>query len=527
MKKIIFLLSAVFAMTFTSCVDDLNQRPVIESDSESVYSEAANYKMVLAKLYASYVIAGQEQGGGNSDLSSVNGYDFLRGYFNLQEAGTDEVASTWLTGDNIANLTYMKWDVNDPWVSDTYYRAYYTIALCNELIRHCGESEISKFSSDEQAAIRGYKAEARFLRALSYYFVLDLFGQGPFTDENSSVSVSYTPPAYTGKQLFDYIESELKDNVENDLPADNEYGRATKAASWALLAKMYLNAEVYTKEARYTDCITYCKKIIGQGFSLEKDYSKLFNADNDKRTNEIIFSFVVDSESTVSWGATTYIVSGQCGISTSQDPAKYGLTTPWGMFRVRGELPDKFGDVASTGDRRAMFYTDGQTQWFDGAIDNEKFGYLGEKWSNLTDDGEAASNNGSVGVDTDYPMFRLADVYLMAAESVIRGGSGYSRSDVLGLLNELRERAYGDDSGNISDAQMNLQYIIDERARELWWECTRRTDLIRFGMFTGGDYIWQWKGGVSAGRSVADKFNIYPIPASELTANPNLKNENY
>ncbi len=528
MKKIIYLLSVAFAVALSSCVDDLNQRPVIESDSETVYGEAANYKMVLAKLYASYVIAGQEQGGGNVDLSSNGGYDFLRGYFNLQEAGTDEVANTWLSGDNIANLTYIRWDVNDPWVADTYYRAYYTIAMCNELIRHCGEDEISKFSTQEQSDIRTYRAEARFLRALSYYFVLDLFGQGPFTDENTPTSVSYIPDAYTGQQLFNYIESELKDNVENDLPETNEYGRATKAAAWALLAKLYLNAEVYTGEDRYTDCITYCKKIIDPGtYSLEPDYAKLFNADNDKRTNEILFSFVVDAQYTVSWGATTYIVCGECGNTGSQDPAKYGLTNGWGMFRVRGELPEKFGDVTSTGDGRAMFFTEGQTQWLDEAIDNQELGYFGEKWSNLTDAGEAASNTGAVGVSTDFPVFRLADVYLMAAESVIRGGSGYSRAEVLGFLNELRERAYGDKSGNISDAQMNLQYIIDERARELWWECTRRTDLIRFDMFTGSNYIWQWKGGIASGRAVADMYNIYPIPAEELTANPNLKNQNY
>ena len=132
-----------------------------------------------------------------------------------------------------------------------------------------------------------------------------------------------------------------------------------------------------------------------------------------------------------------------------------------------------------------------------------------------------------MGVSTDYPVFRLADVYLMAAEAVVRGGSGYSREEVLGFLNLIRQRAYGDNSGNINDAQMNLDYIIDERARELYLEGCRRTDLIRFGMFTTDKYIWQWKGGVVDGRAVDKKYNIYPIPASELSANPNLKNADY
>ena len=526
MKKIFLLISMVLTMVVTSCTDDLNQHPIIETDATAVYSEASNYKKVLAKIYSSFVIAGQEQGGENADLSSNNGYDFLRGYINLQEAGTDEMASTWLEGDYIGNITFLSWDVNDPWVADTYYRAYYTIALCNELIRHCGDEEISKFSSSEQADIRIYKAEARFLRALTYFYVLDLYGQGPFVDETVPVG-SFIPQSYNARQLFEYVEGELKDNVENDLADTNEYGRASKAAAWTLLAKLYLNAEVYTGEARYTDCITYCKKVVGAGYSLEPDYQKLFNADNHLRTNELIFSFVVDATNTVSWGATTYIVCGQCSNSSTQDPAKYGITNGWGMFRVRGELVDKFGDVSSSADKRCLFYTDGQSQWLDKAIDNQECGYFSEKFSNLTDAGDAASNTSAVGVSTDYPVFRLADVYLMAAEAVVRGGSGYSREEVLGFLNLIRQRAYGDNSGNINDAQMNLDYIIDERARELYLEGCRRTDLIRFGMFTTDKYIWQWKGGVVDGRAVDKKYNVYPIPASELSANPNLKNADY
>ncbi len=527
MKKIIYTTLTLLVLLISSCTDDLNQRPIVETDSEAVYSKASNYKMVLAKLYASYVIAGQESGGGNADISSNNGYDFMRAYFNLQEAPTDEMAATWLEGDKMNGLSYMSWEASDPWVSDTYYRLYYTIALCNELISHSGDGEISKFTTEEQADIKTYKAEARFLRALSYYYVLDLFGQGPFVDETMGVG-AYTPEAYTNKQIFAYIESELKDNVENDLsnPTTCEYGRASQAAAWSLLAKMYLNAEVYTGEARYTDCLKYCKKVIDAGYTLEKTYSKLFNASNHLRTNEIIFPFVLDSDYVVSWGATTYIICGECGNSSSQDPSKYGLKSGWGMFRVRGELPELFGNVATSTDSRCMFYTDGQSQWLDKAIDNQAYGYFGEKYSNLKDDG-TFNESRTPHSDTDYPVFRLADIYLMVAESVLRGGTGYTKTEALGYVNKLRERAYGDDMGNISDSQLTLQFILDERARELYWECTRRTDLIRYNQFTGGNYLWQWKGGVVDGRSTNSKYNVYPIPTAELSANPNLKNENY
>ena len=294
---------------------------------------------------------------------------------------------------------------------------------------------------------------------------------------------------------------------------------------------MYLNAEVYTSTPRYTDCIIYCNKIIGAGYSLEPDYAKLFNADNDKRTNEIIFPLVVDSRHTVSWGATTYIVCGLVGDNDStQNPADFGVTSGWGMFRVRGELPMKFGyteGIVSVPDKRAMFHTDGQSLMFSSSLDDKKNGYFATKWSNLKDDGTQASNTASYGVDTDFPMFRLADVYLMLAESVVRGGTGATTDEALGYVNLVRQRAYGDNSGDITAKEMTVDFFLDERARELYWECVRRTDLIRFGKFTSDAYVWQWKGNSIDGRGVDSKYNLYPIPSTEISANPNLYNENY
>ncbi len=192
------------------------------------------------------------------------------------------------------------------------------------------------------------------------------------------------------------------------------------------------------------------------------------------------------------------------------------------MFRVRGEVPALFGE----GDGRAMFFTEGQTQYLD-AIDSQNNGYFVEKWTNLTDEGKAASNTVDGGVNTDYPMFRLADVYLMLAEAVVRGGQGSNTATALGYINQLRERAFGSDAGNITNGELTPDFILDERARELYWECTRRTDLIRYDKFTTSTYLWQWKGGVKDGMAVDNKYNIYPIPQTDLTANPNLYNENY
>lgn len=524
MKKIFYTV-LLFASTLftTSCLDDLNQYPHTETTSADVYTSAANYKAVLGKLYVSFVIAGQEKGGGDKDLDSNFGYDYMRCYFNMQECGTDELVYTWLGGEKMSGLTYLSWDANDAWVSDTYYRIYYTIALCNEFLRNATDGQIEKFSEGEQAEIRHYRAEARFLRALAYYHALDLYRNIPLVTENDPVG-GYLPPRYTATQMFEYLETELKD-VDADLldRAECEYGRACKQAAYALLARLYLNAEVYTGTAHWTDCITYCNEILKAGYTLEGDYAKLFNADNHNRTNEIIYAFPVDATHTVSWGATTYIICG--GVNNTSDtqvPADYGVSSGWGNFRLRGELPDLFSD----GDGRGMFYTEGQTKTID-VVENQSNGYLPEKWTNLTDAGEAASNSNDGGVNTDFPVFRLADVYLMLAEAVVRGGEGSSRSTALGYVNDLRRRAFGNDSGSITDGQLTADFILDERARELYLECVRRTDLIRYGKFTTSSYLWQWKGGVMNGQAVDNKYNIYPIPSTELTANPNLYNENY
>lgn len=531
-NKILSLLLLVGTALMVSCSDDLNQMPVTETTSQNVYSDAANYKKVLAKIYASYVLAGQGQGGDNGDLSTINGQDFSRGYFNLQEAPTDEVANTWLSGNNLSDVTYISWNSKDAWVSDTYYWLFFNIALCNEFLRNCNEQAVSRFTEVERDEIATFAAEAKFMRAFSYWMVLDLYRKGPKVDENTPVT-GYIPEAFDGVSLFDYIENELQKLVNGEeLPAANEYSRASKITANALLARLYLNHKVYRgaeNPSYYDKCISAAMTVINTpGLYLEPDYYKLFNADNNKRSNEILFALVCDATTSVTWGGGTYLVCGSCGNSSSQDPAWYGLTNGWGMFRARGEIAGKFGDVNNSGDSRARFYTDGQTQYFTGAIDNQAEGYFFEKFTNLTDDWVAASNSAATGCSTDYPLLRLADVYLMAAEAQLRGGTGIARQQALDLVNKVRMRAYYDDpAGAISDGDLNLDFILDERARELYLESVRRTDLVRFDKFTTADYLWQWKGGVLEGRAVQDKFNYYPVPDTDLTANPNLSNPEY
>ena len=539
----------------TSCVSDLDQYPHTETTSKNVYTSLANYEAVLGKIYAAMVTSGQGKGGDNKDMASVlnsgNGFDYMRMFINMQECGTDEFASTWLTGEQTTGLTYLSWDANDAWISDMYYRIYYNIALCNEFLRNANSAS---FSGADAEKLKEYKAEVRFMRALFYYHALDFFRYIPMVTENDPVG-SFIPPRYTPQQTFDYIESELKDCVGDMLPASTcPYGQASQGAAYTLLAKLYLNSEVYTGVAKYTECKEACEKVMGMGYSLESDYSKLFNADNDKRTNEIIFALPVSAEHTVSWGASTYLVCGQLSMSNAnQNVADFGATSGWSEFRLRPEFVDKFTqadiDGDDNGDKRCKFFTNGQSKDITD-MTTETAGYLSEKWSNLKDDGTTASNTGDAGVDTDFPLFRLADVYLMYAECVVRTGDDWDnwaggsdaesdsrKKGAIYWINKVRERAYGiDENGNpkgqvwkenFSSKDVFLQFILDERARELYHEGYRRTDLIRYGQFTTNKYIWQWKGGVHDGQAVDSKYNIYPIPNTELTANPNLHNDNY
>ena len=556
-KNILYtmMMGAAVLTSATSCISDLDQYPQTETTSKDVYTSLANYESVLGKIYASMVTSGQGKGGDNKDMESVlndgSGFDYMRMFINLQECGTDEFASTWLTGEQTTGLSYLSWDANDAWVSDMYYRIYYNIALCNEFLRNANGAS---FSGEDKVKMKEYKAEVRFMRALFYYHALDLYRNIPMVTENDPVG-SFIPPRFTPQQTFDYIESELKDCISDLLPASTcPYGQASQGAAYTLLAKLYLNSEVYTGVAKYAECKEACEQVMNMGYSLESDYSKLFNADNDKRTNEIIFALPVSATHTISWGSSTYMVCGQLSMSNAnQTPGDFGATSGWSEFRLRPEFVDKFNESdiysqgeTAKGDVRAKFFTNGQSKDVTSMTD-ETAGYLSEKWSNKKDDGTDASNTSNDGADTDYPLFRLSDVYLMYAECVARikgtnwddwnGGTDASDPAVIASrkkgaiywINLVRERAGASDvwSSNFADDNALLQFILDERARELYHEGYRRIDLIRFGQFTTNKYIWQWKGGTHDGQAVDSKYNIYPIPNTELTANPNLHNDNY
>lgn len=509
-----------FLLNFGACLKDLDTVPLDpeEITAAAVYKDPAAYKQVLAKLYAGLALSGQEGPAGKPDISGIDeGFStYLRQYWKAQELPTDEAIIGWQDG-NLPDYHFHRWTAGNEFVTAMYNRIFYQISLCNEYLRETTDAKLNDRGASDQlkADVAFYRAEARFLRALSYWHALDMFQNVPFVTEQDAVG-SFLPNQTNGPALFSYIETELK-AIETLLkPArTNEYGRADQAAAWILLAKLYLNAQVYTGTARYADCIAYCNKVIDAGFTLEPEYAKLFRIDNVS-SNEIIFPVNFDGTNSRSWGGMTFLVHAPVGGSMA--PGEFGINGGWAGIRTTPEFVAKFTDTTGETDSRAMFYTAGQSLEINNVF-NFTNGYAITKYKNVDQNGTAGSDASGNWVDTDFPMFRLADVYLMYAEAVKRGGGG-SEATALTYLNALRERAYGNTSGNIS--AYDLDYILDERARELYWEGHRRTDLIRFGQFTNGTYHWGWKGGVKGGTATSPHLNLFPIPATDLIANPNL-----
>jgi hypothetical protein len=405
-----------------------------------------------------------------------------------------------------------------------YSRLLYQVAQTNAFIRQTSEENLNAAGIDESAReqIRTFRAEARFLRALSYYHALDLFGNPPFITENDPVG-AFLPEQIQRPELFEYIESELL-AIESELvdARQNEYARADKAAAWFLLAKLYLNAEEYTGNARYSDVITYTEKIIDAGYTLVPDYQNLFLADNNTNgaQNEVIFPIAFDGLNTRSFGGITFIVRAAIGGAMADSVrTNYGVNSGWGGLRTTPQFVNLFPGGAESIDEREMFFTRGQSlEITDITVFTE--GYAVSKFKNITSQGNPGSDPTLEHPDTDFPLFRLGDAYLMYAEAVLRGGGG-SEGQAVAYVNELRDRAYPEGQGLISADELNLDFILAERGRELYWEAKRRTDLIRFGRFSDQG-IWAWKGNVQQGTTTGAFRDLYPLPATDLGVNTNL-----
>lgn len=521
-SKILATLLLGGVLVLSACTKDLDRFPTNDLTAETLYANALGYQQAAAKMYGAFALTGNSGPAGSGDISFIDEgtSDFLRLFWKLNELTTDEAVVAW-NDPGIQDLHNMNWSSSNPLSQGLYYRSIYQITLTNEFIRESADGKLSDrgISGADADNIRRFRTEARFLRAFQYWVLMDVFGNPPFTDETSPIGIVF-PNQISRTDLFQFIEAELKE-IEPALadPKTAQYGRADRAAAWALLARMYLNAEVYTGTARYTDALAYAKRVIDAGYTLVPNYRHLMLADNNLNTSEFIFTINYDGLRTQNYGGTTFLVHAPVG--GDMDPREFGINGGWFGLRTTRRLPELFADQTGATDRRAQFFgnkidIDNQSVFTDGLAVT--------KYRNVTRGGQQGSDAQGNFADNDFPIFRLSEMYLIYAEAHLRGATGGTRDQALAYVNQIRQRAHnGSAAGNIPASDLTLDFVLDERGRELYWEGHRRTDLVRYGRFTGSNYVWPWKGGVKDGRGVEAYRTMFPLPSFDIIANPNLK----
>ena len=525
-KHIVPAAALLLAVGLNSCTKDLDVTPIDPSTTMTV-DEVGLY----TKCYANMALAGNTGADGDCDIDRLDGgtTGFVRQLWNANELTTDEAICAW--GDpGIPQFNYNQYDASHPMLEGFYYRLFGGINYCNHYLDVCKGVDATR------------EAEVRFLRALYYYHLMDCYGNVPFSTKVSTESPS---PLESRTALFNWIESELKDVVGSMLaPAvrkstDNGYGRADQDAANLLLARMYLNAEVYTGTARWEEAKTYAEKVINgphklwtTGTGKWSAYQMLFMGDNGENgsSQEAILPLYQDGVTTTSWGTSLFLMAStwKADMDTDKD---YGTDQFWAGNRARSQFIAKFFPnndapkaniadmVKAAGDDRTLFFGKGRDLVVETPTEYTS-GYAVGKYRNTYSNGGNPHN--SKFVDTDYFLMRSAEAYLIAAEADARLNGGVTTATGKGYIDAIRQRANNKDL----KASYNLNQILDERARELYYEGFRRTDLIRYGYYGGeksGEYLWEWKGGIKNGQAIAAYLNVFAIPAEDVNANPNLK----
>ena len=545
MKKIYSILFVLMALlASTSCLKDLDTLPLNETDttSSTAYADESSYLAGLAYINAYWSFVSQTDPGQADIVAPDAGQsELLRQFINLQEMTTDSFKCTW-TGDSyVPDLCYNKWTSSNAGTTITYTRCLKGIALVNEFLHQSDDAMLNERGhSAIMEKVHGYRAEARFHRALFFWALMDLYGNPPFPTYESIEGV--LPEQIQRADLFNWIESECLDLLSpgSDMPAKGQvkYPRPTQGSVAALLARMYLNAEVYTGTARWQDAKDMAAKVIGMGYKLHPVYEELFMQDNTESgaaENEFIFAIEYDKNHAQSWGGTTTLASAFFDSSRSLVGQLLGISGPvvpeeWNGYHVPDEYVAFFklngvtwdspetslGYDRATSDKRAFFYNQGEK-----AFDNTKTetGWRCWKFSGRYSSGAVNEQSFS---SMDFPMFRLAEMYLIYAEADARlNGGKVTSSEAKGYIKALRDRA---GVAMPSDENLTIDWLLEERARELMLEGHRRTDLIRYDYYTKMSFPWPYKGGIKDGKINLPEFRkLFPIADSDLEANANLK----
>lgn len=536
MKRVIYVWALAAAMT--ACVRDLDTLPLNKTEpiSEYVYGTDENaYLSGLGRLYFQFV------SNDLTDLQQMDGgaSETIRAFWSVQETTTDAAKCSWENDAWVRALNTNTWtEVQNDAVYAVYVRTLQGIAYVNEYLRQTDASKLKDRGVPDALAARidGFRAEARFIRAYLYWMALDCFGSVPFTTEKSPFGGTYFPQQASRSDIFDYCVSELTYLMsdESPMPAPkSNYPRADKGSAAGLLARLYLNSEVYTGVERWAEAKNVCETIFGMGYTLCPDYAALFRGDNGQNAlvrGEMLWAVDYDADKTESYGGTSYILSATLASTDITDTSRpNGQVNGWAGLRVPYEYVKKYFDVSgqdyATGayevaDKRGeVFYIKGRQESMDGALYSFMNGWSCLKYNNIPfgkTDEEFLPVSATKGFsDVDFPMIRLGEIYLIYAEACMNTGAS---GQAMPMLRALSERA-----GVDPPSEITREFLVAERARELMWEAHRRTDLIRYGLYNTDKYLWPYKGGDSfAGQAFPEYKCIFPIPPVELAANDAL-----
>jgi hypothetical protein len=564
MKKILIfclILSVGTLNLFTSCTDDLDALPFNETDftSEKAYgNDINNYLTGLSKLYLSF------SNTGDLKVDDAGASELVRALWSIQECSADACKNNWAADAWTQDINKNTWSTaNNAATYAIYARTLHGITYANEFLKQTTDSKLKSRGCSQEviAKVHELRAEARFIRALMYWIAIDTFGDVPFVTEESPFG-AVSPTLGKRSEVFDYIVSELKDLVSNESAlgaAGSNYPRADKGSAWGLLSRVYLNAEVYKSSvdgsgnvtakgaAMWRECKEACEEVFKLNYGLCSNYFDLFRGDNGENPDarkELLFAIYYDAENNRSWGGTIFLVQASFraadDLKDAQGNSLYmlGVANGWAGFRMPYEYArDYFGVSVPASGYKAdgtysgeYNYTDKRAAnfWIKGHAEKmTKLSEFSQGWSyykynniphNLTPEQfrETAATYGSSSAKAsiDFPMIRLAEIYLNYAEACLRLGQ---TSTAVPYINKLRDRA-----GLSSISSYDQDFLVKERAVELSWEGFRRTDLIRWGVFNSSSFLWKWKGGSYEGQGFSEYKLVFDFPSSELISNTNL-----
>ena len=537
MKRIYSILFASFSLlSWASCSSYLEENPKDRLDEETAYSTLSDVqKNGVLSLY-NYV-------GGYVDSQGLQGTG--RGIYDLNTFTTDETimptrGGDWYDGGFWQGLYLHRWGVNNEAIYATWEYLYRTVILCNGSLERI--QDFAEKHPEENVA--DCVAEVRALRAMFYYYIMDLFGSVPLI-EKSDPTVEDIVQEKRSK-VFNFIVKELTESSsllseERSNQPGVYYGRMTQPVVWFLLAKLALNAEVYTDDD-WTDGSRpdgksiffevegqrlnawqtvnyYCEKITAAGYTLEKDYTANFAVFNESSEENI---FVIPMSKTLYTNQFICLFR-----SRHYNHAKaYGLSGENGSSATK-EVLETFGyDTPQVDARFDYCYFAGPVKDLEGnqiLLDDGVTPLVYEPWNVALDvSGKPCEKTAGARMkkyevdktglkdgkllDNDIVLFRYADVLLMQSEAKVRNGENGDAE-----LNLVRSRV------GMAPRTATLENLLDERMMELAWEGWRRQDMIRFGVFTRSYSCRPQLPGEENGYTT-----VFPIPEKVIDMNPQL-----